>query len=70
MQDQHDIGPLPQGLYRMTALIDSPRTGLATIVLEPDPANIMFGKRSGFRIHGDNSAQESDGVGWLHHCGS
>jgi hypothetical protein len=55
MQDQHDIGPLPQGLYGMTALIDSPHTGLSTIILEPDPANRMFG-RSGFRIHGDNGA--------------
>ncbi len=55
MQDQHDIGPLPQGRYTMSALIDSPHTGLATIILDPDPANQMFG-RSGFRIHGDNAA--------------
>jgi hypothetical protein len=55
LQDQHDIGPLPRGLYNMTALIDSPHTGLATIILDPDPANQMFG-RSGFRIHGDNAA--------------
>ena len=55
MQDQHDVGPLPQGRYMMTALIDSPHTGLGTIILEPDPANQMFG-RSGFRIHGDNAA--------------
>src|SRR5215813_11458970 len=55
MQDQHDIGPLPRGRYKMTALIDSPHTGLATIILDPDPANQMFG-RSGFRIHGDNAA--------------
>ena len=54
-QDQHDIGPLPRGRYKMTALINSPHTGLATIVLDPDPANQMFG-RSGFRIHGDNAA--------------
>src|ERR1700691_779808 len=54
MQDQHDVGPLPQGRYTMTSLIDSPHTGLATIVLDPDPANQMFG-RSGFRIHGDNA---------------
>ncbi|MEP6715715.1 MAG: tlde1 domain-containing protein [Terriglobia bacterium] len=54
MQDKHDIGPLPLGRYRMTMLFDSPRTGLATIVLDPDPANLMFG-RAGFRIHGDNS---------------
>ena len=47
----------------MTALIDSPHTGLATIILEPDPANQMFG-RSGFRIHGDTSEADqtaSDG---------
>jgi hypothetical protein len=55
MQNQHDVGPLPQGLYSMTALIDSPHTGLATVILEPDPANQMFG-RAGFRIHGDNTA--------------
>ena len=55
MQDQHDVGPLPQGRYVMTALIDSPHTGLATIILDPDPANQIFG-RSGFRIHGDNAA--------------
>ena len=55
MQDQHDVGPLPQGRYLMTALFDSPHTGIATIILDPDPANAMFG-RSGFRIHGDNAA--------------
>src|SRR5579871_6040950 len=55
MQDQHDVGPLPQGRYTMSALIDSPHTGLATIILDPNPANRMFG-RSGFRIHGDNAA--------------
>jgi hypothetical protein len=53
MQDQHDVGPLPLGRYTLTALIDSPHTGLSTIILDPDPANRMFG-RSGFRIHGDN----------------
>ena len=63
LQDQHDVGPLPQGSYSMTALIDSPHTGLATIILDPNPANQMFG-RSGFRIHGDNNSADhtaSDG---------
>ena len=55
LQDQHDIGPLPRGRYRMISLFDSPHTGLATIVLDPDPSNQMVG-RSGFRIHGDNAA--------------
>jgi hypothetical protein len=53
LQDQHDVGPLPQGNYTMTALLDSPHTGLATIILVPDMSNLMF-NRSGFRIHGDN----------------
>jgi Protein of unknown function (DUF2778) len=63
MQDQPNVGPLPQGRYTMTALNDSHQTGLATIVLDPDPANQMFG-RSGFRIHDDNPAADrtaSDG---------
>jgi hypothetical protein len=56
LQDQHDVGPLPQGRYKMTALVvNSPHTGFATIILDPDAANQMFG-RSGFRIHGDNAA--------------
>ena len=53
MQDVQDVGPLPQGTYRMADLIDSSRTGLSTIILVADPGNEMFG-RSGFRIHGDN----------------
>jgi hypothetical protein len=63
LQDQHDIGPLPQGHYTMTALVDSPQTGLATIILVPDMSNLMF-NRSGFRIHGDNQSMDhtaSDG---------
>ena len=63
MQGIHDVGPLPQGKYAMSALIDSPHTGRATVVLDPDPANSMFG-RSGFRMHGDNLASNhtaSDG---------
>ena len=40
----------------MTAFVEaSPRTGQATIILDPDPVNQMFG-RAGFRIHGDNGA--------------
>jgi hypothetical protein len=54
MQHRRDLGPLPHGRYIMTALIDSPDTGFATIILEPDPANQMFG-RSSFKIHGDNA---------------
>jgi hypothetical protein len=55
MQDRHDVGPLPQGLYTMTALVaNSPHIGLATIILQPDLLNRMFG-RSGLRVHGANT---------------
>jgi len=53
-QDIKDHGPLPQGFYTMSQLIeDDPVTGLYTIVLVPDATNEMFG-RSAFRIHGDS----------------
>ena len=52
-QDQIGVGPLPQGLYAMVCLEDSPHTGMATIVLGPSSGNVMYG-RSAFRIHGDN----------------
>lgn len=55
MQNQPMRGPLPQGFYTMTKILDSPHTGKRTIILEPDPTNQMFG-RDLFRIHGDNAA--------------
>lgn len=46
------VGPLPQGTYTMSEFRETdPHTGLCTIVLVPDPNNVMFG-RSAFRIHG------------------
>lgn len=54
-QDQHNVGPLPQGDYTMTAWIESdPRMGLCVIELTPKPTNAMFG-RSGFFIHGSRN---------------
>jgi Protein of unknown function (DUF2778) len=54
MQAIKYVGPLPQGFYTMTELIeDDPVTGRYTIVLVPDPSNEMFG-RDTFRIHGDS----------------
>src|SRR5271169_2932681 len=53
MQNLHNIGPLPQGKYVMVAVEDHPKLGPFTIVLVPDPANVMYG-RSLFRIHGDS----------------
>ena len=53
MEDVHDIGPLPAGLYHMSGFLDLQGTGKGTIILTPDKNNNMFG-RSRFRIHGDN----------------
>lgn len=56
LQQQHNVGPLPQGRYTMLQFVaKATKTGLGTIRLQPDPANQMFG-RSAFCIHGDNSA--------------
>jgi Protein of unknown function (DUF2778) len=51
MDGVHNIGPLPAGLYTITAPYDNPKTGPYTMNLEPDPSNNMKG-RADFRIHG------------------
>lgn len=53
MQHVQKTGPIPRGLWRMTARINSPNTGPRTIVLEPEPGTETLG-RSLFRVHGDN----------------
>ena len=55
LQDQHCIGPLPQGLYTMGTPVEGLPVGAFAIPLTPDPANTMYG-RSGFFCHGDNQA--------------
>ncbi|HKT90099.1 MAG TPA: tlde1 domain-containing protein [Candidatus Sulfotelmatobacter sp.] len=55
LQDAHDIGPIPQGLYSIgspTDLTGGPH-GPYVLPLTPDPGNEMFG-RSGFLMHGDS----------------
>jgi hypothetical protein len=62
-QQDHNIGPLPQGTYTIGAAQDHPVLGPLALPLTPDPANEMFG-RSGFFIHGDNASHpghSSDG---------
>lgn len=51
MQNVHNIGPLPQGRYKIGKPYHHPRLGPLTFDLTPDPNNEMFG-RSDFRIHG------------------
>ena len=60
---ERGVGPLPPGNYTLTTVRDSQNTGPFSIVLEPDPANVMYG-RGLFRIHGDSIAhpgEASDG---------
>lgn len=55
MQDAVATGPIPRGLWKMTAMrVSGASTGAYTIVLEPMPGTDARG-RSAFRIHGDNA---------------
>jgi hypothetical protein len=58
MQGVVMTGPLPRGLWRMTAVKDSPNTGPFSIVLEPEPGTDALG-RSAFRVHGDNRTNDA-----------
>ena len=53
MQDRHNIGPLPCGLYTFNQVEDSPTLGPFAIPLIPDSNNQMYG-RSHFYVHGDD----------------
>jgi hypothetical protein len=56
MQQIHNVGPLPQGLYCIGVPIDHTHLGPCAMPLTPNPSNVMFG-RSGFFIHADTIAQ-------------
>lgn len=53
MQDQQGIGPIPQGLWRITGKYDSKNVGPYALILEPENETNTLG-RSAFRIHGDS----------------
>lgn len=53
LQDEPDIGPIPQGLYSIGAPRDDPRTGPFSLPLVAHDGNQMFG-RDGFFMHGDS----------------
>lgn len=63
MQDVKDVGPIPQGTYKIeqqqTNVINSGRPNAkelpGSMRLTPDPETDTFG-REGFLIHGDNEA--------------
>jgi hypothetical protein len=54
MQDVHDVGPIPQGRYRIAGWYDDTEKGPCVARLEPLPETNTYG-RVGFLIHGDNS---------------
>jgi hypothetical protein len=54
MQHVEGIGPIPEGLWYMTSVEDSPETGRDTIILQAAPDTNTYGRGgSTFRIHGD-----------------
>lgn len=57
------VGPIPEGLYSLSAPVDTARHGPYAIPLTPNPENEMYG-RSEFLIHGDsveNPGRASEG---------
>lgn len=55
MQSAHGIGPLPVGLWRITAWVDHPVVGAMVSHLLPISVAKLYG-RDGFFIHGDNKS--------------
>lgn len=53
MEDTHNIGPIPKGLYTIGDPVNSTTHGPHALPLAPDTSNIMFG-RAGFLMHGDS----------------
>lgn len=53
MQDQHNIGPVPVGLWHLSAPQDSPTHGPYAMDMTPDKDTNTYG-RSGFKMHGDS----------------
>jgi RHS repeat-associated protein len=58
MQSVPNVGPIPQGAYRIGPSYDSPHMGRSTMNLRPSATTNTFG-RSLFRIHGDNQQRNN-----------
>jgi Protein of unknown function (DUF2778) len=56
---QHAVGPLPIGIYVISAPQNNPHTGPFSLPLIPDPANEMFG-RGDFLVHGGLTGEPCD----------
>lgn len=55
-QSVENVGPIPEGYYRIGEPYDSVTHGPFVLPLTPDPQNNMFG-RTHFLIHGDSVIQ-------------
>ena len=59
LQEVHNLGPLPRGLYLIGPAHREPTLGPCSMSLAPDPGNVMFG-RSRFFMHGDSDAHPGE----------
>lgn len=64
-QSVPNVGPIPQGRYRIGAHYDDPTLGPYVMHLDAEPGTNTFG-RSLFRIHGDNARHDRQ-CGQRHH---
>lgn len=58
MQDVRNVGPVPQGKYRIGYAFDDDRLGPDVMQLVPLPGTETFG-RDGFLIHGNNKENDA-----------
>jgi hypothetical protein len=56
LQEVHNVGPIPQGIYKIVCWYPSDYELGPTVAVLVQVVGESFG-RSGFRIHGDNSAR-------------
>src|ERR1035437_6770871 len=52
LENEHDVGPIPKGVWDIGPLHDTTTHGPHVLALTPEPGTNTFG-RDGFLIHGD-----------------
>jgi hypothetical protein len=58
LQAVRNVGPIPEGLYKIGHSMNHPLLGPVAIPLSPISGNLMFG-RSHFYMHGDNATHSA-----------
>lgn len=65
LESDPDVGPIPRGQYQIGPFFTDPEKGPLVAHLTPLPGTLTYG-RSGFMMHGDNSAgNESASLGCI-----